>query len=532
LVGKIKAQQDAGLAVSDNWLYRKARLSETLDVIQKQLTAFSTRALDLVETRQGLEIRTAIKDSDAMFRAMVRDGATGKFKLLTQRAMADITAKMANGQPLRSHFASLGAQAVQSVESALIRGLAVHTPLREIAQDLRVEAGLPARSAMATARTAPLQAYREATRRNYVANGSTVRGWRWLAAKDANTCPMCLAMDGTEHRLDETLDTHIACRCTQVPLLFGRELDYGPTGKEWFANQTEEVQRKILGPSKLELYKNGHITLDDLIEDTHDPVWGAGRREATLQEVTSRIRQAPRLHVIEGGAGTPPLFPIRGSGDGGEEKKFVSEAIAFPKSGEAGKKAKEALDIVDSIHVDGDLPDAALRIVPASTKDYNGAFQPTFLGGPKFFLRNEGPTPMLTQIHETGHFLDFEYFGGGKGSAVHTSAEFEGFRTAVAESEEWQQLDLIKARLEAKNAAVGLTRTEIKIYKRVDYLLTPWELWARAYAQYIAVESGNDELLANLATIRQSGLGGQWGTEDFKEIRGEIDALIRSMGWK
>ncbi len=67
--------------------------------------------------------------------------------------------------------------------------------------------------ALRISRTEMLRAYREATRRNYQANGDIVAGWRWLCAKQARTCAACLAMDGTHKCRDQTADNVSgACR--------------------------------------------------------------------------------------------------------------------------------------------------------------------------------------------------------------------------------------------------------------------------------------------------------------------------------
>ncbi len=64
--------------------------------------------------------------------------------------------------------------------------------------------------------------------------------------------------------------------------------------------------------------------------------------------------------------------------------------------------------------------------------------------------------------------------------------------------------------------------------------IKPEELFARAYAQYIAVRSASPVLTAQLETVQQ--LGGidhsrQWQDADFKEIQTAMDNLIGGMGW-
>jgi hypothetical protein len=70
----------------------------------------------------------------------------------------------------------------------------------------------------------------------------------------------------------------------------------------------------------------------------------------------------------------------------------------------------------------------------------------------------------------------------------------------------------------------------------VEYLLRPEEMFARAYAQYIARRSGQRELLAELAGERAALLSGrvyhtQWADEDFATILETFDRLLAEKGW-
>lgn len=118
---------------------------------------------------------------------------------------------------------------------------------------------------MLIARTESLRAYRTAAIDSYAYNSQVVGWWRWVAAKDPRTCPACLALDGTEHPLTEQFGSHPGCRCVAVCVVKGREIDFGPTGREWFSSQSESRQLAILGRAKFRLYTVGKITLDDLV---------------------------------------------------------------------------------------------------------------------------------------------------------------------------------------------------------------------------------------------------------------------------
>ncbi len=69
----------------------------------------------------------------------------------------------------------------------------------------------------------------------------------------------------------------------------------------------------------------------------------------------------------------------------------------------------------------------------------------------------------------------------------------------------------------------------------LDYLLSPEELFARAYAQYIASRSEDPEMLEELDRRREEHEGGypqQWPDAEFAPIAGAFDAMFGGLGWR
>lgn len=137
-----------------------------------------------------------------------------------------------------------------------------------------------------------IRAYRETSLAAY-RSSPAVAGWIWIA--QATACPVCQAEHGSEHTLDETLDSHPACRCTAMPkTLSWAELGYPgiadgrpsiQPGPERFAALPEADKLAVLGRARLDAYNAGEITLHDMVRETHSERWGAGKRTATLAEL-------------------------------------------------------------------------------------------------------------------------------------------------------------------------------------------------------------------------------------------------------
>ena len=68
-----------------------------------------------------------------------------------------------------------------------------------------------------------------------------------------------------------------------------------------------------------------------------------------------------------------------------------------------------------------------------------------------------------------------------------------------------------------------------------DYLLQSEELWARSYAQFVTIRSGQTDLIAELRDrqlrAERSLIPVQWNDRDFLGVEDPIEALFRDLGW-
>jgi len=100
--------------------------------------------------------------------------------------------------------------------------------------------------------------------------------------------------------------------------------------------------------------------------------------------------------------------------------------------------------------------------------------------------------------------------------------------------------DVIKAMKEShaiKKINAGLKSGTLTPHasKYAKYLVTDKEMWARAYAQWVAKKSGDGRMLGQLDRIRFSNekidIPSQWSDADFVPIANKIDALMEDIGW-
>lgn len=187
-----------------------------------------------------------------------------------------------------------------------------------------------------------------------------------------------------------------------------------------------------------------------------------------------------------------------------------------------GRPVRDGLDAIRSVHR---APDGMERIPVQSTSStrYNGQFSAQFPaprgnGKPiKIELsRVQNPSPSTTFIHEFGHYLDHNGLGSLRD------------RFATLDPAEASLLSGWKTALEQSDAVRRLRGLPSDRYTR--YLLDERELWARSYAQWIATRSGNQSMIAEIASRNTGSIATQWEPADFEPIADAFDRLFANLG--
>lgn len=191
------------------------------------------------------------------------------------------------------------------------------------------------------------------------------------------------------------------------------------------------------------------------------------------------------------------------------------------------------VSFVDRVHGDGTLPAIDLGLVKnvvdrRSDRLIDGAFIYDLdeHGGVhpiSIRVRHDAPHRALVVLHEIGHFLDGCGLPG-TGFASMSSPSLGDWRQAASRSRAGRDLDQIAREA---NTAVAL---------RAVTLLQPEELWARSYAQFVAIRSQSAVLQASLVAFRRRLPGDvylprQWEDDDFADIETAIDVAFRRLGW-
>lgn len=267
-----------------SWLYQLDRLQTLRQQVEAKLQQFAGYANTTIQAQQWRALQAGREHAGTLLQAAAGGNMTA-FTVLPSDALAYMVGFQQNGSPLLEVLNRYGSEAGQAMSDRLLQGLALGQGPGTVARLIRRDMGMALWEALRLARTETLRAYRAANMETYRANEDIVEGWYWLSARNTRTCAMCWAMDGTFHKLGDSLDDHPNGRCTAVPKLRGIDLPARLPGVEAFDKLRDVDQFKILGPSKYAAYRAGELKLPQLIGVKHSQEWGRMFYERSLKGV-------------------------------------------------------------------------------------------------------------------------------------------------------------------------------------------------------------------------------------------------------
>lgn len=315
LTADIQAARDAGQTVGSGWLYRQARYQSLLTQITDEVSRFA-RSVELDITDQQ---RNAIAQAEAQALQLTlfamgaaplsaQTALSAQWNRLPVDAIENMVGMLAPGTTLSDALNRLAPESAAAGKAALVRGVALGKGLDAIANEFRDAMGGTLDSALRTTRTAVLNAKRNAQLQSYRANPVIVKAWRWIAAiGDPRTCPVCIALHGTIHPMTELFSpNHWGCRCSNAPVtatwaeLGFPDIPEGRTpvesGVDWFARQSPEKQRTILGPAAHAAYKDG-VSLEQFVGKRDDPIFGTQYVQRSLRSIVGEDQAQRYLRV-------------------------------------------------------------------------------------------------------------------------------------------------------------------------------------------------------------------------------------------
>ena len=260
-----------------SWLFQQERYQE----LRRQLLTLMDQygeATKLITTEaQKVIVRESLQHAGQTLLS-VSGGSGDEIATLARgwasvpdESIINLVGAMQSGTPLDATIQSYGVDAVQDVQQALTRGLALGDSAQMTTQVIRA-LGVTRARAESLVRTETLRAARSATMAAYEQSG-VVTMVRWSAALSERTCGYCLSRHGKLFPLRTVMATHPNCRCSWSP--------YNPawtdpwqSGESWLKEQPLTVQQDILGKLGAADFNAGNLTLQDFEKTGFDKDWG------------------------------------------------------------------------------------------------------------------------------------------------------------------------------------------------------------------------------------------------------------------
>jgi hypothetical protein len=178
----------------------------------------------------------------------------------------------------------------------------------------------------------------------------------------------------------------------------------------------------------------------------------------------------------------------------------------------------------------------------------------------KIVIRPGAPYAAMTTAHEYGHLLDYMALGGTKyswtseqssvpdpGLLIRTEG-WKKFHDAVYESEGYKRI-FRKVQVEYRDREGNIQTTTGGLGAgSKQYFSLKIEQFARAYSQWIAIRSQDEQMMKELREIQAEDakavpgkddpevknrvvFHGQWDDDDFEPIAAALDEIFREEGW-
>jgi hypothetical protein len=163
--------------------------------------------------------------------------------------------------------------------------------------------------------------------------------------------------------------------------------------------------------------------------------------------------------------------------------------------------------------------------------------------GTLFFRDDASDAGVLALIHEFGHVLDHLRLGKSHEELATDrlpGGPLAGWWTAAEDSFAVRTLRRMRAECHgAVWAEAGGIEHKVD-HRRLDYLLSPQEIFGRAYVQWVADRSGSRVLWREMARLRAIGCGPEaifwveppmvWDPEDDREMLLAMDKMLAATG--
>ncbi len=354
--------------------------------------------------------------------------------------------------------------------------------------------------------------------------------WMYIQVQRATKRAEHAVLHGKVFRHDDPIwKTHYPpngwrCKC-RVRALSKRRLEAEGLNIESSQGRLDTFEKQI-ATNKLETAKVTRYTTPGGRSVTPEPGWNYNVGEAAFAPNLGKYPdELAKLYKVAVG-----LAPRKTSAP-------VADALKSSLRGRLQQAFERVMKRIAAVHDDGEID--PIPVLPTDLGgNTNGAFfLPMRTGGAPLaiHINPNAPRPELTIAHEIAHLIDRQGIGIKNILATHSTNVDSRMRAFLDTAYKTESVRKIKEII--KTGRFTLFEQEYIVTESLRghlyYLLAKHEIFARAYAQWVATKTGDEVMLQQIKAIREAPLDklSQWHDKEFEPLAKELDNLFQSLGW-
>lgn len=270
-IGTLAATTSAALAALN--LKNKSDVRQVLLNIQRHIdSTYQQIAEDSSQATQGLagiESRSAV--------SIVNKAVGAPIMSVPHLTVGTL---MIEGHALQTWWKAQADDLTRKVTRAVKTAVTANAKPDDAAAYLALPFSAALRNAETLTHTATQQIAMDARTATFKANKAVVSGIEVIVTLDSKTCGQCLAYVGATYDLEGNAQEgappfnggppfHFSCRCGVTTVVLGStDAPARLSAEDWLDAKSTDEQDEILGKGRAQLYRDGTITIHDLISKT------------------------------------------------------------------------------------------------------------------------------------------------------------------------------------------------------------------------------------------------------------------------
>lgn len=271
------------------YLDQANRLEQARQQLQKVNIDFAEDVVASIKQAKAGTIESHLDKYADSVNALLPEGLRMNLNQAWPKAALALQKRTADGVPLSDKLPQISTESVNEMMRELQIGAMRGEGMYQLMRRVERAADTTRYRAEVIARNEVLMASRQAGDWTYAQFDSVIQGKRRLVTLDRRTCIACIAQDGREYGLDESMDDHVMGRCVftaivprwadlgyaeadepkwmrraRDPFTGENEVVSFKNARKWFEDQPEGVQQGMMGPGRWQLWHDGKAGWGDL----------------------------------------------------------------------------------------------------------------------------------------------------------------------------------------------------------------------------------------------------------------------------